>query len=99
MPTFHCSLLCQLSTAHCYAHFPVISKSTKILVLLVAVVEARSSGGNISNPVFVRLPHTNTVLQTFVTGVSLAGTYIEFKYEIPNSYVYTPKKFKPSKRN
>ena len=73
---------------------------TKVLVLPVAFVEAGSSGGDNSNPVFVRLPYINTVLQTFVARLAIAATYIEFKYEIPTSHVYMPKKkFEPSKRN
>jgi len=64
----------------------------KALVMPIAFLEAGNSGGNNSNPVFVRLPYINTVLQTFVTRVSLAGTYIEFKYEIPTSHVYMPRK-------
>lgn len=65
---------------------------TKVLVLPIAFVEAGSSAGNSSNPVFVMLPYINTALQTFVTRVSLAGTYIEFKYEIPTCHVYMTKK-------
>jgi hypothetical protein len=64
----------------------------KVLVLPLAFVEAGSSGGNNCNPVFARLPYINTVLQTFVARVSLARTYIEFKYEIPTSHVYMPEK-------